>query len=612
MSATLLSFAAANDAAAATTKKLVKQEVLAAYFASIADDDDLRRAVRYAAGRAFASTDERVLGASGAIVTDAVQAVWRLDWPTLRSASIRHGELGEAVAELTPRPSTLGGGRGEGSSTTVARLADEPSPHPLPKREEGGLRLSDLAQTFDALAATGNQQRKREILAALLARVRHPREAAYLLKIIFSDLRTGVKEGVLQAAVAQAFGRPVAAVQQAQFLIGDLDAVAVLARHDRLAEARFTLFHPVQFMLATPRETAADLHAAFDGRAFWAEDKLDGVRAQIHKADDGRVAIYSRTMDRVDDSFPEIVAAAKKVSGTFLLDGEIVAAGDGGTIRSFAHLQPRLGRKRPPAKVLRESPVAFVAFDILYRDGRPLLDRPLRERRAELERAAGGGRPAADHKLPAAICPLPAVPVLSVADVEAAFAAARERDNEGLVLKDPESPYSPGRRGQMWFKLKTHLPTLDCVVTAAEYGHGKRRGKLSDYTFAVWDGDPAADGARLVNIGKAYSGVTDAEIDELTALFKSISLRDNGRVFAVRPQVVLEIAMDQVQRSARHESGFALRFPRIKRIRRDKRPEDADRLDRVRELFSSKANITRKQDPPAPPRPEPGLFDHLG
>ena len=584
------------DDVAAVASRRAKQTRLADYFASVGragDDDDLRRAARFAGGRAFAATDERTTGVSGAIVAGAVTATWPVDRTALRAASIRAGDLGEAAAALVaPLLAMTGGG------------PDAPA-----------LALTDLSRAFDALAGTNTPDGKRRVLINLLARVRDQRELAYAIKVLLSDLRTGVKEGLLQAAVAEAFGVPTAAIQQAQFLLGNLEDVAVLARHGRLDDARFTLFHPIQFMLATPKESPEALHTAFGGRSFWAEDKLDGIRAQIHKDAGGRVAIYSRTLDRIDESFPELVAAVGTVPGGFLLDGEIVAC-RAGAPAAFACLQPRLGRKRVPAAVLRDSPVAFVAFDLLYHDGDLLLDRPLHERRARLGHAlpplaTGGLRPGT-------LCRLPHAEVRDADQIAAAFERARARDGEGLVLKDPDSPYAPGRRGQWWFKLKTHLPTLDCVVTAAEYGHGKRRGVLSDYTFAVWDRDPSADGARLVNIGKAYTGLTDAEIAAMTDRFKRLAYADNGRVFQVKPEVVLEIAMDQVQRSSRHASGFALRFPRIKRIRDDKRPEDADRLERVQEIFASKANITDKTRPSGPERTRrrpsasgPWLFDAL-
>jgi DNA ligase-1 len=201
--------------------------------------------------------------------------------------------------------------------------------------------------------------------------------------------------------------------------------------------------------------------------------------------------------------------------------------------------------------------------------------------------------------------------VTSAAEISAAFEAARGRRNEGIVLKDPDSAYAPGRRGQMWLKLKTHLPTLDCVVTAAEYGHGKRRNVLSDYAFAVWDRDPVEEGARLVNVGKAYSGVTDEEIGQLTEIFLKLSQANNGRVHRVEPKIVLEIACDQIQEGKRHASGYALRFPRIKRIRWDKAPSDADRLDRVREIFQSRGNFAHGGKETEPAEPERTLFDDI-
>jgi DNA ligase-1 len=589
--ATLLQFAQVNDAVAAVSSKLAKQALLADYFKSLGPDD-LGLAVRYAAGRPFASTDERVLAVGGAIVWDVIVELTGIDPQEFRTHTIASGEIGEALSRFW------------------VELSDGDARAPVV--------LQDLSRAFDALASTGAQDAKRAILKDLFARCRTGREATYLAKIIFRDMRTGVQEGVLQAAVAQAFGKTLAEIHRCQLLIGDLDAAALLARADQLCCASFCLFHPIQFMLATPQETAADAERTMAGRAFFCEDKLDGIRAQVHKQGD-RVAIYTRTMDRADDAFPDVVEAMRGVPGDFLIDGEIVSWSKD-AVAPFAHLQRRLGRKAPSAGILRDYPVALVAFDLLYLDGELLMDAPLRQRRAQLEKLAA--------RTPAGLrLNVSGVKEVRTADeITAAFDAAKARRNEGLVLKDPESTYLPGRRGKNWLKIKTHLPTLDCVVTAAEHGHGKRRGVLSDYTFAVWDRDPADGGAKLVNIGKAYSGVTDAEIAQLTELFKSIAHQADGRVYWVRPQVVLEIAFDQIQRSARHESGFALRFPRIKRIRWDKRPEDADRLARVAEIHASEANTSRDAAPRAEKRsgtvkssktsklrraPEPSLFDHL-
>ena len=586
MSATLLQFAQMNDAAAATTKKLLKQSILADYFRSL-DETDLRLAVRFAAGRPFAASDERVLNVGWSKVSKVVLEMLRLDPREYHDLIVRSGEIGEALSQVWPR-----------------QKEDSPAIEPL--------TLQFIAQRFDELAATGNTQTKREILHDLFIRCIDPREAAYLAKIIFREMRSGAREGVIQAAIAQAFGQPpeprtesnssrpdlpgLAAVQRCQLLVGDLDEVAVLAKRNALDVAQLRLFHPIQFMLATPQETPEVAAATMLGRIFFAEDKLDGIRAQVHKSGD-RIAIYTRTMDRTDESFPDVVAALAKLPGEFLLDGEIVPYRDG-QVLPFAYIQRRLGRKGLTLRMLRENPARFIAFDILYLDGRLLMDCPLRQRREELAKLSLAGD-------------LLTTEIANVSDAEQiirAFDAARARRNEGLVLKDPESAYAPGRRGQWWLKLKTHLPTMDCVVTAAEYGHGKRRNVLSDYTFAVWNRDPSLPDAALVNVGKAYSGVTDAEIDQLTALFLSIAIERQGRVYIVPPRVVLEIACDQIQKSDRHAGGFAMRFPRVKRIRWDKRPEDADRLERVEQIYQSQGNFGRTIVPDNSSA-EPTLFD---
>lgn len=579
--ATLREFAAVNDAAAATTKKLQKQAILSEYLRAL-EERDLRLAVRFAAGRVFPSTDPRVLNVGGSLVSDVVlRCVLPVDPAEFWDQVTRSGEIGNALSELWGRRN------GDGA-------AAEP------------LTLHDLSEAFDDLAATGSWDNKHETLARMFTRCAQPREAAYLAKIIFGDLRTGVQEGVLQASIAQAFEKPLAAVQRCQLLVGDIDEVAALAKRDALDAATFRLFHPLQFMLATPQETAEEAADTLGGRAFFAEDKLDGIRAQVHKAGGvgaaARVEIYTRTMDRADESFPEVVEAVSQLPGDFLLDGEIVPYRDG-VVLPFAHIQKRLGRKALTPTILRENPAAVIAFDILYRDGELLMDCPLRVRREALLRLCQGEDCA--KLLFSGVSE-----VTTAEQIAAHFEEARARRNEGSVLKDPESCYAPGRRGKMWLKIKTHLPTIDCVVTAAEYGHGKRRNSLSDYTFAVWDRDPSQQGATLVNVGKAYSGVTDEEIARLTELFHSLSVARYGHVHVVRPQVVLEIACDQIQKSNRHASGYAFRFPRIKRIRWDKRVEDADRLQRVAELYESTANTARGHaEAKEPTKAEPTLFD---
>jgi DNA ligase-1 len=318
-------------------------------------------------------------------------------------------------------------------------------------------------------------------------------------------------------------------------------------------------------MLATPIEAAEEV--AGELPLFAVEDKYDGIRAHAHKSGT-RVALFSRTLDDVTAQFPEVAASLAKLPGSFLLDGEVLAWKDGRP-ESFFRLQRRLGRKAPEAELLSEIPVAFVAHDCLARDGRPLFEEEWNTRRKELEAISEGGE----------LLVSPVMQAATPAELDSLFDEARERGNEGLMLKSRDSTYQAGKRGRAWRKYKKALATLDVVVTAVQQGNGKRAGMLSDYTFAVRDGD------RFVNIGKAYSGLTDEEIRKMGTRFRKITVARYGPVRAVLPEVVLEVSFDSIQKSTRHKSGFALRFPRIVRLRPDKRAEDADTLQTVVELY---------------------------
>ncbi|MFI5259911.1 MAG: ATP-dependent DNA ligase, partial [Candidatus Limnocylindrales bacterium] len=399
------------------------------------------------------------------------------------------------------------------------------------------------------------------------------------------------------------------AVGVAVMLTGDTGQTAVLAKEDRLHEARLRLMHPIKFMLASPAEDAADILARL-GPTVWVEDKYDGIRVQLHRCG-SEVRLFSRDLHDISGQFPEIVGAARPLDWDGVLDGEILAYG-GGHVLPFLTLQARLGRKEPTAEVQAEVPVAYVAFDLLAigprsggagtaHNGRsatvgvdgefsqatvhengagsaavaPMLGVPLTERRRRLETlglptVATGGRFALSHLVTAD----------SVSALDRVFDEARARRNEGLMVKDPQSGYTPGRRGLGWLKMKRALATLDCVVVGVEVGHGKRHGVLSDYTFAVRD--ETAD--RLVTIGKAYTGLTDGEIATMTRWFEAHTIRQFGRYRQVEPAIVVEVAFDVIQRSNRHQSGFALRFPRIVGLRPDKSPTEIDTLANVERL----------------------------
>jgi DNA ligase-1 len=529
----LSDFTVTANTIAATSKKSEKERALAAYLVSL-DDASLERAAVFFSGSPFARREERVTGVGWSTIADAVVEATGRTAEELWAAWPKYADLGDTVAELFP---------------------DEPS---------RTITLSELGETFERLAATSGAIEKKDVLIALFRKV-DAQGARYVVKILQRELRIGLVEGLVEAAIAKAFGRSLDAVRRANMFTGDIGATALLAKGDALSSAKMTLFHPFAFMLAQPEEDPAEIVAMLGAGAL-ADDKYDGIRAQIH-SDGGEVRIYSRTLDNVTHRFPEIETAARALGRSVILDGEIVAFSD--RILPFAVIQTRLGRRKVSEKLLHDAPVAYFAFDLLYLDGEALFELPLRERLSRLKALVRND----------AIKLSDQTPVEDTQHVDALFDAARARANEGLVVKDPESIYTPGRRGKSWLKYKKALATLDCVVTAAEYGHGKRRAVLSDYTFAV------LRDRELVNIGKAYSGLTDAEIDRLTKHFKETTTARYGPVHVVEPTIVLEIAFDRIQESSRHKSGYALRFPRIARIRDDKTPEQISTIDEVRRIY---------------------------
>jgi DNA ligase-1 len=530
--------AEALDEVASSRGKLRKIDNLAAALRAL-EGEELVVGTRLLAGSPFAAWEESVTSAGWATVARAAAAVTAWDLETVGACARAIGDLGEAVGLL---------------------LAGDPS--------GATLGIGDVDAAFRRLAGLRKAAEKQALLEELLRRA-SPVEAKYLLKTLSGGLRVGAEVTTIEDAVAAAFGAEREAVARAHRDSGDIGETARAAREGRLADIRFRLFHPIGFMLASPIEAATEV--AGELAVLAVEDKFDGIRAHAHKSS-SRVALFSRTLDEVTVQFPDIAAALAAVPGEFLLDGEIVAwRAAERRPDSFFLLQRRLGRKTPGEDILAEIPATFIVYDCLASDGQPLFEEPWSARRERLEAIAT----ASSGKLLLSEVGRAA----TAEDLERAFDAARARGNEGLILKRTDSVYQAGKRGKLWRKWKKAAATLDVVVTAVEQGHGKRAGMLSDYTFAVRDGD------RFVNIGKAYSGLTDEEIRELGARFRKITMERYGPVRAVSPEVVLEVSFDSIQRSARHKSGFALRFPRIVRLRQDKRPEDVNTLADVSALF---------------------------
>ena len=682
-----LQLATLADELAANPSRLKKRAAIAASLTSITTQSTLENAglfSLYLAGQPFPEADPRKLNAGGALLTRALKAVSHCTDAALTAAYRRHGDLGAAAFDL------------------------------LPNQTPATLTLEELANAFDTMATARTTAIRFATVENLLQRAT-PLEAKYILKLMLGDMRIGVKQSLIEEAIAVASTTDLAAVRHAVMLEADLSHAVTLAFTNTLTDARMRLFHPLGFMLASPVETPEEAITRFtekppkaekptkqprrkksdpkeeiepdgnvEGEAFghppsstettesafpegaggfsplepapkkWAlapglptdtpsihaflEDKYDGMRAQIHCGDPtqpNRVAIYSRNREDITESFPELSEAFRNTPTPLILDGEILGW-DIATNKAlpFAILGQRIGRKRVDNALRRQIPVIFMAFDLLYADGNLLLTLPLHNRRRHLETltktlsplttspidqpaapnaqqnlfdpATNPGAP--DPGSPASVLgslgwglshleigvlhhpqqPIqrlhlsPATLVTTPEAIDQAYRDARARANEGVMLKAANSHYLPGRRGLSWVKLKRELATLDVVITGAEFGHGRRAGLLSDYTFAV-----LGPHSELLNVGKAYSGVTDLEINDLTAWLKAHTLEDHGHFRTVEPLRILEVAFNNIMRSPRHASGFALRFPRILRIRDDKPLAEIDTLARVEEIYLS-------------------------
>jgi len=525
--------AEALDSVGRERGKLAKIERLAQLLVNL-EGEELTAAARLLSGSPFAEWEQAVTSVGWVTVAKAASEVTGWDLETIGSSATAIGDLGESVGLL------------------------------LPETTSDGMTILEVDSRLRELSRERKAAGKQAAVAEMLRRS-SPVEGKYLVKTLSGGLRIGADVTTVEEAIAWAFGADREAVARARRDCGDIGETAATAREGRLQEIRFRLFHPIGFMLATPIEEAGEVAAELP--LFAVEDKFDGIRAHAHKSG-ARVALFSRTLDDVTGQFPEVVASLAKLPGSFLLDGEVLAWREGRP-DSFFRLQRRLGRKSPEPELLDEIPVSFVAYDCLARDGRPLFEEPWTVRRRDLEGITARGE----------LLVSPVFHAETPADLDRLFDEARERGNEGLMLKRLDSAYQAGKRGRAWRKYKKALATLDVVVTAVQQGNGKRAGMLSDYTFAVRDGD------RFVNIGKAYSGLTDEEIRTLGTRFRKITTARYGPVRAVEPEVVLEVSFDSIQKSARHKSGFALRFPRIVRLREDKTAAEADTLETVAEIY---------------------------
>ena len=604
----MIELAETAERIAATTKKLEKIGMVADYLKALTPEEASSAAV-FLSGRPFPVWEETTLQVGGKVLWRMVAELSGKSENELSAAYRKFGDLG-GVAEAVLSAQSTGSHVGTGAPARPGRAK--------PGNE---LRVSEVAAKFREIASIRGPAAKAALTRELLSQAT-PREAKYIVKIMTGDLRIGLKESLVEEAIAKAYGGTLREVQRANMLLGDIGETLKLAAANRLGDARMRLFHPLGFMLASPADSAEQALSYFEDALV--EDKYDGIRAQAHRSN-GEVRIFSRTRDEITESFPELPDALAGLPGDVILDGEIVAwsydglqevapasrrlsggrpahrgegeniTTDSGRALPVSALQQRLGRKQVSEKLLQQVPVAYLVFDVLYANGELLLEHSLLDRERILDALLAAPQRSqpriSSHKqarfefgeeTSISTCRVIRAPVFQAStpqELDQLFEAAQARGNEGPMIKDPTSAYTPGRRGKSWLKLKRELATLDVVVTAVEYGHGKRIGVLSDYTFAVRDGE------KLVNIGKAYSGLTDVEIAEMTKWFLEHVVEEQGFRLIVEPKIVLEVAFNNMMQSDRHESGYALRFPRIVRLRPDKLPEEADTVERAREIF---------------------------
>ncbi len=445
------------------------------------------------------------------------------------------------------------------------------------KSKKSPLSILEVRQHFADIAGAsgkGSRQRKEELLAELLSRV-SPTEKKYLVKMIFGEMQHGVAEGVMQQGVAAAIGTELALVRRAALLLGDIAEVARLGLTKgkaALAKVSLQLMRPIQPMLAELSEDFEEVFKEHGGQTAL-EYKYDGARVQIHcarQAKSTEVKIFSRHLSEVTPSLPELVewAQTKIAADSFIVEGEVVAVNAESKPLPFQELMRRFRRVHQIEETMKEVPVRLYLFDLLFVNGESLIDQPYQERWQKLAEIC-------DQSLLA-----DRIITNEAKTAEQFLQRAMDAGHEGLMAKDLTSIYQPGSRGKKWFKIKP-AEALDVAIVAADWGYGRRTGWLSNYHLAVRDSET---GEFLV-IGKTFKGLTDAEFKWMTENLQKLKISATNYTVHVRPQIVVEVAYNEIQRSPHYKSKFALRFARIKRIRSDKAPEQIDTIERLQQLY---------------------------
>ncbi|HEX5891859.1 MAG TPA: ATP-dependent DNA ligase [Nitrososphaeraceae archaeon] len=556
-----------------TTSKNLKVSILSEYLSRL-DNDSLPIAILFLSGRIFPRGSRQNINVGFSIIMQSLSEIAMLDASEIQQVYLTHGDMG-ALSEYA-----------------VSKK------HIFSLFRQQQLTLCFVYNQLKKIAGTvgsGASKNKTKILTGLLIDM-SPQEAKYLIKIINGEMRIGLVEGLIEIAIAKAFNQNIKVIREAMLVVGDIAQVSMLAKRNLLDKAIIKPLTPLSFMLADVMFTAEEIINYYE-KPLICEYKYDGIRVQMHKFGQ-EIRMFSRKLADVTNAFPELADAALSATATssssssspssnidFILDGEILAFRNNKPLH-FQELQKRLRKKTVTEQIIAEVPVIYTVYDIMYFNGEAIIKKPLNERK-EILSCIAFKQPIinSSYKI-----------VNSEQEIISMFGISKDTGHEGLVLKEPNSQYHPGRRGRYWVKLKKELDTIDAVILIAEYGHGKRAGTLSDYTFAVRD---EKNNNKLRVIGKAYSGLTDEEIDDMTNRLKSLMVKDEAYKIIVKPEIVLEIAFDSIQKSDRHDSSFALRFPRIKNIRNDKTVADIDTLEKVEQIYKKQVYlIDNKKDVP--------------
>jgi len=535
----------------ATTKRLLMIDLVAGFLKNL-EPNEVEPAVSMILGRPFPKWSQQTLEVSWATLSDIIKRITGVDWSVFMEAFSKTGDIGSATRMVF-------------EESKIKRQAT------LFQRT---LTISEVRHSLGSIAETtgsGSREKKERLIEALLS-LASPVEAKYLAKIFIGEMRTGFYEGLMEQAVSKAFQIPLNVVQTASMTLGDIAEVAAIAKtegKENLSKIGFKVFRPIRLMLAQMANDVAEVLKEHGGRTAF-DHKLDGARVQIHKLGDD-VRIFSRRLTEVTESLPEIVEITRKNirAREAILEGEVIAVDRLGYPVPFQHLMRRFKRVHAIEDMAEKIPVKLYLFDVLYLNGESLTSVPYSQRRLVLAENAGE-------------IPLTKQIVTDKRqEAERFLREAIDAGHEGLMAKKVDSQYTPGIRGKRWLKLKPVLEPLDLAIVAAEYGYGRRHEWLSDYYLAARD----AETGEFFIVGKTFKGLTDAEIIEMTRRLKELTLKEEPRRVVVVPRIVVEVTYNEIQKSPKYKCGMALRFARINRIRDEKTPEEADTIQRVREIY---------------------------